>query len=67
VMWVMWNLVSICFEKVLASVQDRCSVFVKCTIGSLMVLDAPDGTPKCRGSGGALFGLFGDSANLDAR
>jgi hypothetical protein len=66
-MWVMWNLVSICFEKVLASVQDRCSVFVKRTIGSLMVLDAPDGTPKCRGSGGALFGPFRDSANLDAR
>jgi hypothetical protein len=34
VMWVMWNLVSICFETVLASVQDRCSVCVKHTIGS---------------------------------
>jgi hypothetical protein len=40
-MWVMWNLVSICFKIVLASVQDRCSVCVKCTVGSLMVLDAP--------------------------
>jgi hypothetical protein len=67
VMWVMWNLLSICFEIVLASVQDRCSVFVKRTIGSLMVLDAPDGTPRRRGSGGALFGPFGDIANLDAR
>jgi hypothetical protein len=37
----MWNLVSICFKIVLASVQDRCSVCVKCTVGSLMVLDAP--------------------------
>jgi hypothetical protein len=46
VMWVMWNLVSICFMIVLASVQDRCSVCVKRTIGSLMVLDAPDGTPR---------------------
>jgi hypothetical protein len=41
VMWVMWNLVSICFKIVLASVQDRCSVCVKRTIGSLIVLDAP--------------------------
>jgi hypothetical protein len=44
VLWVMWNLVSICFEIVLALVQDRCSVCVKRTIGSSMVLDAPDGT-----------------------
>jgi hypothetical protein len=34
VTWVMWNLVLICFETVLASVQDRCSVCVKRTIGS---------------------------------
>jgi hypothetical protein len=32
-MWVLWNLVSICFETVLASVQDRCSICVKHTIG----------------------------------
>jgi hypothetical protein len=37
----MWNLVSICFETVLASVQDRCSVCVKCTIGSQIVFEAP--------------------------
>jgi hypothetical protein len=41
VMWVMWNLISICFMILLASVQDRCSVCVKRTIGSLMVLDTP--------------------------
>jgi hypothetical protein len=34
VTWVMWNLVSICFDTVLASVQDRCLVCVKRTIGS---------------------------------
>jgi hypothetical protein len=34
VMWVMWNLVSICLETVLALVQDRCSVCVKRTIGT---------------------------------
>jgi hypothetical protein len=37
----MWNLVSICFKIVLTSMQDRCLVCVKCTIGSLMVFDAP--------------------------
>jgi uncharacterized membrane protein len=37
----MWNLVSICFETVLALVQDRCSVCVKRTIGSQIVLEAP--------------------------
>jgi hypothetical protein len=37
----MWNLVSFCFETVLASVQDRCSVCVKRTIGSQIVLEAP--------------------------
>jgi hypothetical protein len=46
VMWVMWNLVSVCSEIVLVSVQDRCTVCTKCTIGSEIILDAPDGTPK---------------------
>jgi hypothetical protein len=27
-------------------VQDRCMVFVKRTIGSAIILDAPDGTPR---------------------
>jgi hypothetical protein len=45
-MWVLWNLVSICFETVLASFQDRCSICVKRTIGSYIILEAPDGTPK---------------------
>jgi hypothetical protein len=34
VMWVLWNLVSIYFETVLALVHDMCSVCVKRTIGS---------------------------------
>jgi hypothetical protein len=46
VMWVMVNLVSVCLETVLVSVQDRCMVCAKRTIGSVIVLDAPDFTPR---------------------
>ena len=46
-------------EIVLILTQDKCTVCAEHTIGSEIVLDAPDGTPR--------FGLFGDSANLDAR
>jgi hypothetical protein len=42
----MWNLVLVHLETELASVPDRCKVCVKCTIGSEIVLDAPDGTPR---------------------
>jgi hypothetical protein len=38
------NLVSILLEKVFVSVDDRCMVCAKCTIGSEIILDAPDGT-----------------------
>jgi hypothetical protein len=31
-------------------VQDRCTVCAKHTAGLEIVLDAPDGTPRCRGS-----------------
>jgi hypothetical protein len=31
---------------VLVSVQDRCTVYDKHTIGSEIVLDTPDGTPR---------------------
>ena len=66
--WVKWNLLSVRLETVLVSVQDRCTVCAKCTTGSEIVLDAPDGTPL----GGkaqveARFSPFGGSANLDAR
>jgi hypothetical protein len=42
----MWNLILICVETVLASVKDRCTVCVKRTIGSQIILNAPDGTPR---------------------
>jgi hypothetical protein len=46
VSWVMWNLVSVRLETVLVSVQDRCTVCAKRTIGLEVVLDTPDGTPR---------------------
>ena len=39
-------LISINLEIVLILTQDRCSVCAECTIGSEIVLDAPDGTPR---------------------
>ena len=33
----MWNLISVCLETVLVSVQGRCTICAKCTIGSEIV------------------------------
>ena len=44
----MWNLVLVHLETVLVLVQDRCTVCAKRTIGSEIVLDAPDGTQVTR-------------------
>jgi hypothetical protein len=46
VTWVMWNLVSICFETLLAFVQDWCTVCVERIIGSKKVLEALDETAR---------------------
>jgi hypothetical protein len=43
---VMSNLISVCLEIVLVSVQDRCMVYAERTIGSEIVLDAPDRTAR---------------------
>ena len=42
--WVKWNLILVCWEPV--SVQDRCTVGTEHTIGSEIVLDTPDETPR---------------------
>jgi hypothetical protein len=39
----------------LVSMQDRCIVCAKCTVGLEIVLDALDGTPRLQGSTGSLF------------
>ena len=49
------------------SVQDRCMVCARCTIGLQIILNAPDGTTGDEAQVEARFGPFGDSANLDAR
>ena len=43
---VMWNIVLVCLETVLVSVQDRSTVCAKLTIGSEIILDLPSGTPR---------------------
>jgi hypothetical protein len=40
------NVILVRLETVLVSVQDRCTICAKCTIGSIIILDAPDGTPR---------------------
>ena len=61
------NLISVCLEIVLVSAQDRCTVCAKRTIGSEIILGAPDGTRRCVSHVEARYTLFGDSANLVAR
>jgi hypothetical protein len=43
------------FGTKVVSVQDRCTVSAKRTIGSETILDTPDGTPRSRGSSGSSF------------
>jgi hypothetical protein len=45
-MWVIWNLVLVRLERVLVSVQDRCTVCVEHTTGLEIVFDALDGTAR---------------------
>ena len=41
-----WKLVLVRLEIVLILMQDRCTVCVEGTIGSEIILDPPDGTPR---------------------
>ena len=58
---------SVRLEMVLVLLQDRCTVCAKRTIGSEIVLDAPDGTTSDEAQVEDHLGPLGDSANLDAR
>jgi hypothetical protein len=44
--WVVWNLVLVCLETVLVLVQYRCTVCAERTIGSEIILDTADDTPR---------------------
>ena len=65
--WVLWNLVSNRLEIVLVSVQDRCTVCTKRTIGLDIVFNAPMVLLVDEAQVEARFSPFGYSANLDAR
>jgi hypothetical protein len=41
-----WNLISVHLGIVLILTQDRCIIYAEHTIGSAIILDAPDGTPR---------------------
>jgi hypothetical protein len=41
-----WKVDSVCLEIVLILTQDRCTFYAEHTIGSEIVLDAPDVTPR---------------------
>ena len=63
----MSNRVSVRLKIVLESVQDRCMVCAKRTIGSDIVRTHPMVLLGDEPHLEARFGPFGDSANLDAR
>ena len=63
----MWNLISVRLETVLLSVQDRCMVCAKRTIGLEIVLDTMMVLLHDEAQVDPRFVLFGDSAKLDAR
>ena len=41
-----WKLIWVLSKVVLILTQDRCMVYVECTMGSDIVLDALDATPR---------------------
>ena len=65
--WVMWNLTTFHLETVLVSVQDRCMVCARRTIGSEIIWTQPMVPLGDEAQVEAHFGMFGDSANLHAR
>ena len=64
--WVLWNLTSFHLETVLVSVQDRCMVCARCTIGLQIVLAHPMEPLGDVGQVESRFFLFGDSVGVGA-
>ena len=65
--WVMWNHVSVRLETVLVSVQDRCTVCAKRTIGLDIVFNAPMVLLGHEAQVEARFSTFGDNASVGPR
>jgi hypothetical protein len=61
------ELYSVHLEIALIMTRDRGTVCNERTIGSSIVLDAPDGTYKGRGSCGISFSQFGERVSVSAR
>jgi hypothetical protein len=59
--------ISFRLEIVLFLTQHSCTVCSKRTIGSEIILVAPDGTPRWEPQVEAQFSPFGYSANIDVR
>ena len=63
----LWKLVSVHLEIVLVSVQDRCTVCAKRTIGLDIDFNGPIVLLGDEAQVEARFSPFGDSSNLDTR
>ena len=63
----MWNLILVCLEKVLASVQYSCTLCIERTIGLEIGLDAPMELLGDVGLVETCFGPLGDSASVGPR
>ena len=61
-----WKLVIVCLEVVLILTQDRCMVCAERTIGSEIVLDAPDELLADVGHVESSFDPFGDGVSVSA-
>jgi hypothetical protein len=61
------ELCSVHLEIVLILTQDRCTVCTKRTIGSQIVVDAPDRLISDMGRVESYFSPFGDSVSVSAR
>ena len=56
----------VCLEIVLILTQDRCTVCAERTIGSEIILDAPDELLAVVGHVESSFGPFGDGVSVSA-
>jgi hypothetical protein len=63
----MWNIISVRLKTMLVLEQDWCTVCANHTIGSEIILDATDETPRDVGHVESHFGPFGDNVRVGAR